>query len=381
MPSVADCLRQHGEAFLLQYSDKISLQQRKVLSAISRCRTGELGHVIFACGGCQRQHWVGRSCGNRHCPSCQHEKTQKWLQKQTDRLLPVQHCLVTFTVPDELRSLLRACPKQGYDAIFNAGAGTIQKLLANPKWLGSSNVGFFGVLHTWGRDPMIFHPHVHFVVPCGGVSEDGTKWLATPSTFLFPEAVASPIYRQKFREILRAEDLEKHVDPTVWHRWWEVNVQPVSDGRAVLKYLSPYVFRVAISDNRILECTETSVTFKYTPSKSKTTKTRTVEGCQFVRGFLQHALPKGFRKVRHYGWMASNSRTTLDRIKWLVWLYLGWTYWLGSGVARKPERRKPQRPKCSHCGSELRMIGMTNAEGRIICRVLPDHATKFLDSG
>jgi len=211
MPSVADCLRQHGEAFLLQYSDKISLQQRKVLSAISRCRTGELGHVIFACGGCQRQHWVGRSCGNRHCPSCQHEKTQKWLQKQTDRLLPVQHCLVTFTVPDELRSLLRACPKQGYDAIFNAGAGTIQKLLANPKWLGSSNVGFFGVLHTWGRDPMIFHPHVHFVVPCGGVSEDGTKWLATPSTFLFPEAVASPIYRQKFREILRAEDLERKI--------------------------------------------------------------------------------------------------------------------------------------------------------------------------
>jgi len=155
-------------------------------------------------------------------------------------------------------------------------------------------------------------------------------------------------------------------------------VQPVSDGRAVLKYLAPYVFRVAISDNRILECTDTSVTFQYTPSKSKTTKTRTVEGCQFVRGFLQHALPKGFRIVRHYGWMASNSRTTLDRIKWL---YLGWTYWLGSGVAPQPERRKPQRPKCSHCVSELRMIGMTNAEGRIICRVLPDHATKFLDSG
>ena len=108
MPTVADCLRQHGDAFLRQYSDKISLQQRKVLSAITRCRTGELGHVIFECGGCKRQHWVGRSCGNRHCPSCQHEKTQKWLQKQTDRLLPVQHCLVTVTVPDELRSLSAA---------------------------------------------------------------------------------------------------------------------------------------------------------------------------------------------------------------------------------------------------------------------------------
>jgi len=186
-------------------------------------------------------------------------------------------------------------PVVACDAIFNAGAATIRDLLGNPKWLGSSNVGFFGVLHTWGRDPMIFHPHVHFVVPGGDVSEDGTEWLSTPSNFLFPEAVASPVYRQKFREELRAADLEKNVDPTVWHRWWEVHVQPVSDGRAVLKYLSPYVFRVAISDNRILECTETSVTFKYTPSKSKTTKTRTVEGCQFVRGFLQHACVKGVR--------------------------------------------------------------------------------------
>ncbi len=150
MPSVADCLRQHGEAFLQQYSDRISPQQRKVLSAITRCRTGELGHVILACNGCQRLHWVGRSCGNRHCPNCQHEKTQQWLQKRTDRLLPVPHCLVTFTVPDELRSLLRACPPERYDAIFAAGSATIQKLLADPKWLGSANVGFFGVLHTWG---------------------------------------------------------------------------------------------------------------------------------------------------------------------------------------------------------------------------------------
>ena len=171
MPTVADCLRQHGDLFLQEYADKVTLQQRKVLSAITRCRTGELGHVIFACDGCQRQHWVGRSCGNRHCPNCQHEKTQQWLQKHTDRLLPVHHFLVTFTVPEELRGLLRACPDEGYDAIFDAGAATIQELLGNPKWLGSDNVGFFGVLQTWGRDPMVFHPHVHFVVPGGGVGK------------------------------------------------------------------------------------------------------------------------------------------------------------------------------------------------------------------
>jgi len=381
MPTVADCLRQHGELFLQEYADKVTLQQRKVLSAITRCRTGELGHVIFECHGCQRQHWVGRSCGNRHCPTCQHEKTQQWLQKQSDRLLPVHHFLVTFTVPEELRGLLRVCPKQGYDAIFDAGAATIQELLGNPKWLGSSNVGFFGVLQTWGRDPMVYHPHVHFVVPGGGLSNDGTKWLSTPTNFLFPEAAAFRIYRQKLRETLRAVGLEKNVDPSVWHRFWSVDVEAVHDGRAVLKYLAPYVFRVAISDNRITDCGETSVTYRYTPSGTKSALTRTVDGWKFVRGFLQHALPKGFRKVRHYGWMASNSRTTIDRVKWLVWLYLGWTFWLGSGVAPQPERRQPQRPRCEHCGGELRMIAMTNAEGHIICRVLPDHATSYLDSG
>ena len=234
---------------------------------------------------------------------------------------------------------------------------------------------------------MIFHPHVHFIVPCGGVSEDGRKRIATPSSFLFPEAVASPIYRQKFREILRAAGLEKNVDPSVWHKWWEVNVKPVSDGRAVLKYLAPYVFRVAISDNRILECTDETVTFKYTPSGTKTTKTRTVVGVKFVRGFLQHALPKGFLKVRYYGWMASNSRTTRDRVKWLVWLFLGWTFWLGSGVAPQPERYEPKRPPCPHCGGQLHLIAITDGSGRVLVSrdvlrpTLASHATNYLDSG
>ncbi len=313
MPTVADCLRQHGDVFLRECHDKVTLQQRKVLSAIQRCRTGELGHVIFACSQCHHQHWVGRSCGNRHCPNCQHEKTQRWLQKQTDRLLPIQHFLVTFTVPEELRGLLRACPREGYDAIFSAGSETIQKLLTNPKWLGSDNVGFFGVLQTWGRDPIVYHPHVHFVVPGGGLNADGSQWLATLTNFLFSEAAAGKIYRQKFREAMRAADFEKNIDPSVRRKDWVVDVEPVQDGRAVLKYLAPYVFRVAISDNRILEYTESTVTYKYTPSGSTQVLTKTVTGWKFVRGFLQHVLPKGFRKVRHYGWMASNSRTVMKR--------------------------------------------------------------------
>ena len=325
--------------------------------------------------------WVGRSCGNRHCPNCQHEKTQAWLQKQSDRLLPIHHFLVTFTVPEELRGLLRACPNEGYEAIFASGSATIQKLLANPKWLGSDKVGFFGVLQTWGRDPMIYHPHVHFVVPGGGVNADGTKWMATPENFLFPAAAAGKIYRQKFREAMRAAGFEKNIDPSVWLKDWIVDVEPVQDGRAVLKYLAPYVFRVAISDNRILECTESTVTYKCTPSGSKTSITKTVEGWKFVRGFLQHALPKGFRKVRHYGWMASNSRTTLDRVKWLVWLHRGWTFWLGSGVAPQPTRHET-RIRCKDCGGSLTVIMILNVDGRVLMkRQLPDHAQSYLDSG
>ena len=125
MPSVADCLRQHGPLFLQQHADTVTLGQRKVLSAITRCRTGEPGHVMFACQDCGRRHWVGRSCGNQHCPNCQHEKTQQWLKTSTDRLLPVEHFLVTFTVPTELRALLRAHPVEGYQALFAAGAATI----------------------------------------------------------------------------------------------------------------------------------------------------------------------------------------------------------------------------------------------------------------
>ena len=377
MPTVADCLRQHGEAYLRTFGDRIPLGHRKVISAITRCRTGELGHVVYECNGCSRQHWVGRSCGNRHCPGCQHEKTAAWLDKQTDRLLPVHYFLVTFTVPQEVRAVLRAHQQEGYGAIFSAGSATIRELATNPKFLGSDQLGFFGVLHTWGRDPTVYHPHIHFVVPGGGVSEDGTRWLATPENFLFPEPCASPIYRAKFRAAMRQAGLEELIDAGVWHKWWEVDVQPVGDGKAVLKYLAPYVFRVAISDNRIEDCDERSVTFRYTSSKSKTSKTRTVTGREFVRGFLQHVLPRSYQKVRYYGWMSSNSRHGMDAVRWLVWLYLGWVYWLASGHAPQPTPRKPKPFRCEHCGSDMRMVAVVDADAR----VLVNHAVPYLDSG
>lgn len=377
MPSVADCLRQHAPAYLERFGDRVPVGHRRVLSAITRCRTGELGGVHYRCEGCGLEHWVGRSCGNRHCPTCQVEKTAQWLEKQSRRLLPVHHFLITFTVPSELRMLLRANQAAGYNALFAAGSDTIRKLLAGPRWLGTSRVGFFGVLHTWGRDPTVYHPHVHFVVPGGGVSEDGAKWLSTPANFLFPESCASPIYRAKFRDALRAAGLAHAVDSEVWNKRWEVDVQPVGDGRAVLKYLAPYVFRVAISDKRIVTSDESSVTFRYTPSKAKRSKTRKVAGEEFVRGFLQHVLPRGLQKVRHYGWMSSNTRLHLDAIRWLVWLFLGWTFWLASAHAPSDEPAEREPVRCRDCGGRMWIVELLHDS----CRTLVEHGLAYLDSG
>ena len=288
----------------------------------------------------------------------------------------MHHFLVTFTVPQELRSVLRANQKDGYDALFNSGKGTIRKLLANPKYLGTSKVGFFGVLQTWGRDPMVYHPHVHFVVPGGGVSEDGTKWLATPRDFLFPHARAIQLYKKLFADAMRQAGLYEQVPPKAWRGKWVVDFEKVGDGQAVLKYLAPYVYRVAISDSRIVDCDDQSVTFSYTPSGEKQSKTRSVTGTEFVRGFVQHVLPSGYQKIRYYGWMSSNSRVDLDMVKWLVWLFLGWTYWLGSGHAPQ-EKVEPEPFRCAACGGPMKIISVVNVD----CRVLVEHSLDYLDSG
>jgi len=339
MPTVADCLRQHGEAYLEQFGDDVPLGHRKVLGLITRCRTGELGATVYQCQDCGRQHWVGRSCGNRHCPTCQHEKTAAWLAKQTDRLLPVHHFLITFTLPSQLRLPVRAHAKAGYQTLFSAGSG---------------------------------------------VSEDGSQWLATPENFFFPEACASPIYRGKFRDAWRAAGLPEPEDASVWEKdqWWEVDVKAVGDGRAVLKYLAPYVHRVAISDNRIEHCDAESVRYRYTPGGEKRPRRRTVTGHQFVRGFLQHILPKHFQKVRYYGWMDSKSRFGLDEVRWLVMLFLGWAYWLASRRGTSGESPRTPRLRCSHCGGKLSVLREFNYDCRhLINHPLISRGLAYLDSG
>ena len=312
MPAVADCLRQHAPAYLAAFADAIPLGHRKVLAAITRCRTGELGGVLYQCRDCHREHWVGRSCGNRHCPTCGHDKTNRWLEKQAQRLLPVHHFLVTFTVPDQVRSVLRQNQSSGYGALFDAASQTILALAGSSQHLSGCRIGFWGMLHTWGRDPMVYHPHVHFVVPGGGVPEDRSCWKQTPTNFLFPHAAMVTVYKAKLADQLRACGLYHAIPTQAWRSRFVVDIRPVGDGTAVLKYLAPYVNRVAISDHRIVTCDEASVTFRYTPSGTKRSKTRSVSGKEFIRGFLQHTLPRGFQKIRFAPWIPEDPLLRLD---------------------------------------------------------------------
>lgn len=363
--TVADALRQHGPDYLQKNADHMPAIHRKVLRLIMRCGTGQLGNAFYKCQSCEKHHWIGRACGNRHCPNCQKQKTTQWLQKQTDKLLPVQYFVVTFTVPKELRSLLRSNQKAGYDAIFQAGSETIRTLLKNPKNLGSDKIGFFGALHTWGRDLKDYHPHVHFVVPGGGVSGDRKEWLQVMPGQLFHPLPAMQLYKKLFTAAIKNAGLYKQMPFGVLKKNWVVNIQPVGSGEAVLKYLAPYVYRIAISDSRIVNVDSQGVTYRVKPTGKNRTVTRHATGVQFVQRFAQHILPAGFQKLRYYGFMSPNCKVQLATVRWLVWLFKGWTYWLGSGMFAPKILKRPV-PTCSNCGGDLELIAVTGERGQLL---------------
>ncbi len=378
MPTVAEALRQHADAYLHLYGERMPTEHKRVLAAITRCRTGQLGFLHYACRSCPRMHWVGRSCGNRHCPNCQSDKTQIWLAKRMAALLPVPYFLVTFTVPEALRKMVRANQRVGYQAIFDAGSQTLRQLASGPRFLGTDRLGFFGALQTWGRDHAVYHPHVHFVVPGGGVSQDGSRWQAGPENFLLPEKAASLVYRAKFRDAMQEAGLLAEINataPEVWSQEWVVDVEAVGDGRAALKYLAPYVYRVAISNNRIVAVDESSVTYRFTPTDSQQPVTRPVSGEEFVRSFLQHTLPRNFQKLRYYGFASQNSKLSIDAVRMLVWFYLGWRYLLAKRPAPEPLEKRPLR--CAECGGELQLVAITDGSGAL----LYNHPLPYLDSG
>jgi hypothetical protein len=383
MASVADALRAFAPDYLATFGAAVPAEHRKVLNVVTRCRTGELGGVVYQCDSCGRQHWAGRSCGNRHCASCQFDKTQAWLTKQSARLLPVHYFCVTFTVPSELRMALRAHQSDGYKAIFDTAAEALRDVGAKTRALKNCELGYFGVLHTWGRNPLVYHPHVHFVVPGGGIRLDSVgqpeTWCSTSEDFLMHHGTLIKVYRGKLRDKLAATGVTDEVPrrelASASKKQTVVDIKPVGDGRAVLKYLAPYVHRVAIGDKRIVKVDETHVTFSMTPSGTKTSVTRRVTGQEFVRGFVQHVLPCGFHKVRYYGWLHPRRTIDIEEIRWLACVALGLFFLLRFTPREQPAKLPPL--ECRHCGGELKLVGVTFLSS--VFQVT--YCQQFLDSG
>ena len=289
MPTLADIFR----AYLADYQAQhpLSRLERRTLQALLDCRSGQLGSTLYQCADCGHQHFIHRSCGNRHCPQCQQHKTRQWLDAQQTRQLPVPHFLLTFTVPQSLRPFLRAHKRVGYEALFRASAEALKKLARDPRLLGTDLPGFTAVLHTWGRQ-LQYHPHIHYLVPGGGVSPDRNSWLATSANFFLPVEALSPIFRAKFRAEMEKAGLLDQVPSEVWQQHWVVHCQPVGDGSRALQYLARYLFRVALANSRILACQNGVVTFSFRDKKTGASRKMRLKATEFIRHTHHRGRPK-----------------------------------------------------------------------------------------
>jgi hypothetical protein len=351
MGAITEIFRTFGDEYRSRFPE-IPEQHRKVMNAIIHCRSGEYGVAVYQCDACDERHIVGCACGNRHCPQCQHHKTRQWLATQLSRRLPGEHFMLTFTVPEQLRPFCRSHQQAAYAAMFKASSGAIKKLANDPRFIGADQPGFSGMLHTWGRQ-LQYHPHLHFIVPGGGLSADRNQWLPARNAFYLPVRALLKIFRAKFRDEMEKLGLLPEIDPAVWKIDWNVNCQPVGDAEASLKYLAPYVFRVAISDSRIVGVEGRNVTFSYRKTGSNRPRKLTLDVMEFIRRFLQHVLPPGFMKVRHYGFMSSQCAIGTARLRILIHVSLGTAMDLAELLIAKPLMPAPPKPTCRACGGIL----------------------------
>lgn len=309
---LADIFRQYGPAYRQTYGERMLPSHRQAMADIECCRTEVMGGHVYACPDCGEMRYSYHSCQNRHCPKCQQEAAEAWLARQQKLLLPVSYFMLTFTLPDGLRQLARSHQKLIYNLLFRTSAAATQDLAQDRRFVGGQ-IGMVGVLQTWTRD-LLFHPHVHYLVPGGGLSPDG-EWVRARNHFLVHVKPLAILFRAKFRDALCRTDLFDQVSPQVWRQDWVVHCQPVGNGQAALKYLAPYIFRVALSNRRILNAENNQVTFTYKDGHSGKPKRCTLPSEEFIRRFLQHVLPKGFVKVRYYGLFSPGNRQRLQEVR------------------------------------------------------------------
>lgn len=330
---VADIFRAHGGAYRREQTGHLNMPQLKVMSAIENCRTAALGGHVAACTKCDHQHIAYNSCRNRHCPKCQGAAAQDWMQARMEDLLPVQYFHVVFTLPPQIADIAYQNKEAVYGLLFKASAQTLQTIAADSKHLGAK-IGMTSVLHTWGS-AMTHHPHVHVVVPGGGLSSDGQRWVACRKGFLVSVKVLSRLFRRLFLEGLAKlhkegklaffGSLSKLADPDAFATYlaplrkinWVVYAkQPFGGPEAVLAYLSRYTHRIAISNHRLMSADADAVAFKWKDYRIKSgdrMKVMRLRTSEFIRRFLIHVLPSGFHRIRHTGFLANGIRR--DRIE------------------------------------------------------------------
>ncbi|MGH8523094.1 MAG: IS91 family transposase [Gammaproteobacteria bacterium] len=334
---VADVFRRYGEAYREKHDASMSTAHRRVMTAIELCRTAALGGHIERCDQCGHERNCFNSCRDRHCPKCQSLARAQWIEDRQTELLEVPYFHVVFTVPEEIAAIAYQNKKEVYDILFRAAAETLTTIAADPKHLGAQ-IGFFAVLHSWGQN-LLFHPHLHCVVPGGGPSPDGQRWISCRPDFFLPVRVLSRLFRRLFLESLqKAFDAGKlqffgaleplrerlafarHLAQAKTSEWVVYAKRPFAGPQQVLDYVGRYTHRVAISNNRLLDIENDQVRFQWKDYRNgDQVKTMTLSADEFIRRFLLHVLPNGFQRIRYYGFLGNRYRQEkLDQCRRLL---------------------------------------------------------------
>jgi hypothetical protein len=371
---VADIFRGHGSAWRQANAGHVSLGQLKVMSAIENCRTAALGGHVARCEKCSHTQIAYNSCRNRHCPKCQGAAAKEWLAEREAELLPVPYYHVVFTLPAAIADIGYQNKAVIYDILFKASAETLTTIAADPKHLGA-RVGITSVLHTWGS-ALTHHPHVHMIVPGGGISLDGKRWVSCRPGFFLPVRVLSRLFRRLVLEKLTAAHNQlqffghhaaladvrafaTYLAPLRKTEWVVYSKRPFGGPQAVLAYLSRYTHRVAISNSRLIACDEAGVTFKwkdYRASGHERAKVMTLTSGEFIRRFLIHVLPSGFHRIRHYGLFASSKRAeNIARARQLLAVPKPQSESAAAGTADGNEPQTRSHP-CPCCGGRMIII-------------------------
>ncbi|MBN2266881.1 MAG: transposase [Candidatus Babeliaceae bacterium] len=342
MPELATIFRD----WRMRLSLPLSKEQIRAIHDICACRTPEVGHqMLYLCPNCGDHHLAWQSCGNRNCPKCGNDKVTKWLAKRQNEMLPIDYFMITMTLPSELHHVCLSFPRKVYKAFFAAASESIKELAIDKRFLGA-NVGMIGTLQTWRRDGE-FHPHIHFLIPGGGISKDGKYWVfPRTSKFLVHSKPLMKLFKGKLKALLESLGFLEHIPPSIWRKPWVGDCKNVGNGMSSFKYIGPYTQRVFISNNRIEDYDGENVTFRYTNSKTNETTRRTMHAKAFIYMFLRHVLPSGFQKTRYYGILGSACKGTLREIRLLI---------LTSRSQPPPEPEVFEAPPilCKKCGTEM----------------------------